>query len=64
MAESSSPTRVDTAEYWIETLGLWPHPGLETGHLNEVYRDNHVVIGTSGKERSAGTNIYFLHRPG
>ena len=53
----------NTAEYWIKTLKLWPHPGHETGYLNEVFRDDHKVVGTSGKERSAATNIYFLHRP-
>ena len=53
----------DTAQYWIDTLNLFPHPGLETGFLNEVFRDPHLVKGTAGKPRNAGTNIYFLHKP-
>ena len=52
------------AEYWIEKLKLWPHPGLETGFLDEVYRDSHQVTNTTGKDRNAATNIYFLHKPG
>ena len=54
----------DTAEYWIEKLHLTPHPGLETGYLNENFRDDHKVIAANGKERSGATNIYFLHKPG
>ena len=54
----------DTAEYWIEKLQLTPHPGLETGYLNENFRDDHKVIAANGKERSGATNIYFLHKPG
>ena len=54
----------DSAEYWIRTLGLWPHPGLETGYLNEVYRDDHRVVSANGHERNAATNIYFLHKVG
>ena len=61
----SSDNSKDTAEYWIRTLNLWPHPGLETGYLNEVFRDDFKVLGYTGKEeRNAGTNIYFLHKPG
>ena len=54
----------NTADYWIQTLGLYPHPGLETGYLNVVFEDPHKVVGTAGKERQAGSNIYFLHQPG
>ena len=54
----------NTAEYWIKTLKLTPHPGLETGYLNVVFEDPHKVNGTSGKKRQAGSNIYFLHKPG
>ena len=54
----------DTADYWIENLRLTPHPGLETGYLNENFRDEHKVIAANGKERSGATNIYFLHKPG
>jgi len=53
----------DTAEYWIEKLQLTAHPGLETGFLNENFRDEHKVIAANGKERSGATNIYFLHKP-
>ena len=52
----------NTAEYWINKLDLFPHPGLETGYLNEVFRDPHLVTGISGQDRNAGTNIYFLHK--
>ena len=54
----------DTAEYWIEKLRLTPHPGHESGFLNENFRDEHKVIAANGKERSGATNIYFLHKPG
>ena len=60
----SSSKEQDHADYWIKKLGLYPHPGLETGYLNEVYRDEHLVTGTSGKPRSSSTNIYFLHKKG
>eukprot|EP00095_Tigriopus_kingsejongensis_P000205 maker-scaffold41_size498431-snap-gene-3.27 protein:Tk00205 transcript:maker-scaffold41_size498431-snap-gene-3.27-mRNA-1 annotation:"hypothetical protein L798_01404" len=52
-----------TADYWIEKLGLIPHPGHETGYLNEVYRDTFQVLGSQGDKRSSATNIYFLHKP-
>ena len=60
---AKSPDK-DTAEYWIEKLKLYPHPGLETGYLNEVFRDEHKVLSTQGKERNVSTNIYFLHKAG
>jgi predicted cupin superfamily sugar epimerase len=52
------------SDYWIKKLDLVPHPGLETGFLREVYRDSHGVVGTAGANRSAATNIYFLHKKG
>lgn len=52
-----------TAEYWIQKLGLWPHPGYETGYLNEVFRDTFQVAGWTGDQRNSATNIYFLHKP-
>ncbi len=55
---------MDTAEYWIDKLKLTPHPGLETGYLNEVFRDNFKVNSTEGKPRDCSTNIYFLHKKG
>ncbi len=54
----------DTACYWIKTLGLFPHPGLETGFLTEVFRDEHQVQGPADDTRNAASNIYFLHRIG
>ena len=66
MTSTRSPQ--DTAQYWIDTLKLYPHPGLETGYLNVVFEDEHKVKGarTTGKEeeRNAASNIYFLHQPG
>lgn len=53
---------MDTADYWINKLDMFPHPGLETGYLVEVFRDPHKVLGTGGNQRNAGTNIYFLHK--
>lgn len=55
----------DTAEGWIRSLGLRPHPGLETGFLSqEIFVDPLVVRGVHGQDRNAASNVYFLHRPG
>ena len=52
------------ASYWIETLGLEPHP--EGGHFKEVYRSRLTVPGEAlpgyNGPRSLGTSIYFLLR--
>ena len=50
------------AVYWIERLGLEPHP--EGGHFKEIYRSHatvpgEVLPGYSGP-RNLGTSIYFL----
>ncbi len=56
----------DSADYWIRTLDLVPHPGLETGFLSRhPFADDHRVPSAGGGDsRSAATNIYFLHQPG
>ncbi len=52
-----------SAEYWIEKLGMTPHP--EGGYFKEVYRseeshkDEHLPDRFGG-DRSHGTSIYFL----
>ncbi len=50
------------AAYWIEKLGLEPHP--EGGHFKEVYRSaatvpGEALVGYDGP-RNLGTSIYFL----
>lgn len=56
---------MSTAEYWIEKLGLEPHP--EGGYFREVYRSEDTVgkIGLPDRfdgDRSAATLIYYLLR--
>ena len=50
------------AAYWIEHLGLEPHP--EGGYFKEVYRSSTRVPGGVlpgyGGARNLGTSIYFL----
>ena len=50
------------AAYWIERLGLEPHP--EGGHFKEIYRSHAKVPGEVlpgyGGTRNLGTSIYFL----
>jgi len=51
------------AEYWIEKLGLQPHP--EGGFFRETYRSHEVILKQALPERFAGdrvfsTCIYFL----
>ena len=50
------------AAYWIEHLGLEPHP--EGGYFKEVYRSSTRVPGGVlpgyGGTRNLGTSIYFL----
>ena len=55
-----------SAAYWIEKLGLEPHP--EGGHFKEVYRSpatvpGEVLPGYAGA-RNLGTSIYFLLQDG
>ncbi|MFZ6666328.1 cupin domain-containing protein [Peijinzhouia sedimentorum] len=52
-----------TAEYWIEHLGLQPHP--EGGYYKETYRSNEAIEADALPQRyeggrSFGTAIYFL----
>ena len=47
-----------TASEIIEQLDLEEHP--EGGYFRETYRGNEIVQGEDGKERTAGTGIYFL----
>jgi predicted cupin superfamily sugar epimerase len=51
------------AKYWIERLGLIPHP--EGGHYRQTYRaewtiDQAALPASFGGSRSASTAIYFL----
>lgn len=50
------------AAYWIEYLGLQPHP--EGGHFKEIYRSSVTVpgeaLGRYDGPRNLGTSIYFL----
>ena len=52
-----------TAQYYIQSLGLEPHP--EGGYFAETYRsseliDQEALPGRFGGARSFGTAIYFL----
>ena len=52
-----------TARYWIDKLGLIPHP--EGGHFRESYRatlaiDANALAPEFAGERAASTAIYFL----
>ncbi len=54
---------VNNALYWIENLGLEPHP--EGGFYKEVYRSQEIIKEKSLPERYKGdrnfsTSIYFL----
>jgi hypothetical protein len=56
-----------TAAYWIERLGLAPHP--EGGYFRESYRSTDVIGAESlparyGGARAVSTAIYFLLRAG
>lgn len=47
------------AAYWVEKLGLQPHP--EGGYYREVYRSgDEVSIAGSNERKSAITSIYYL----
>ncbi|VXD21500.1 cupin domain-containing protein [Marinoscillum sp. 108] len=47
------------AQYWIDKLGLEPHP--EGGYYKEVYRNpNTIQIMGGGGTRNLSTSIYFL----
>jgi predicted cupin superfamily sugar epimerase len=52
-----------TAEYWIEKLGLEPHP--EGGYFRQTYRSGVVIVREAlpagfGGARPVSTAIYFL----
>lgn len=53
---------VPDARYWIQTLGLQPHP--EGGHYRETYRSSQRLMGCCLNEhagpRVAATAIYYL----
>ncbi len=56
-----------TAEEIIAALGLQPHP-LEGGYFRETYRSDdlhpsHALPSRYGRDRSAGTAIYYLLTP-
>ncbi len=50
------------AKYWIEKLGLEPHP--EGGYFRQTYKSSlridHTALPTFPGERAASTAIYFL----
>jgi hypothetical protein len=53
----------DTADYWIDTLGLSPHP--EGGYFRETFRSPVLIAAEAlparfGGSRPASTAIYFL----
>jgi predicted cupin superfamily sugar epimerase len=46
-------------EYWVEQLGLLPHP--EGGFFKETYRSEQIIEPfKKGEMRSLSTGIYFL----
>ena len=52
-----------TKKYWIEKLGLLPHP--EGGYYKEVYRSDGIIAqnclpDTNNGQRNYATSIYFL----
>lgn len=54
---------VESADFWIERLGLADHP--EGGHYREIYRSFEYISGEALPERFTGTRafstcIYFL----
>lgn len=51
------------ADYWIDRLGLVPHP--EGGYYDETYESDDVVVGDGGREtdrdgRATASSIYYL----
>ena len=51
----------DTADYWIKTLNLQPHP--EGGYFREVYRSEEQITELPSRyegPRNFATSIYFL----
>ena len=55
------------AEYWVDKLGMQPHP--EGGYFCEVYRSHERVAESAlpqryGGSRSFSTSIYFLLKAG
>ncbi len=53
------------AKYWIDKLGLQPHP--EGGYYKETWRSELILpaeVLPQKAERSAGTSIYFLLETG
>ncbi|KPI82828.1 putative zinc finger protein family member [Leptomonas seymouri] len=62
-APSNAPVQSQrTAEFWIQHLGLVPHP--EGGYYREIVRSIHEVGNEAGSRRLAYTGIYFLLTPG
>lgn len=55
---------MNSAEFYIENLGLLPHP--EGGFYNEVYRDQSVYTPHNHftGERNYSTSIYYLLKQG
>ena len=58
---------MQNATYWIEKLGLIPHP--EGGYFRETYRAAESIAADAlparfGESRSFSTAIYFLLRRG
>ncbi len=48
-----------SADYWIEALGLTPHP--EGGHFRENYRSVETVdLKVPDRTRAVSTAIYYL----
>ncbi len=55
--------RIHSAEYWIQKLGLQPHP--EGGYYKEIYRSTEDIAAGNLPERYSGarsfaTSIYYL----
>ncbi|WP_078543300.1 cupin domain-containing protein [Litchfieldia alkalitelluris] len=55
---------IQNAQYYIEKLGLTPHP--EGGFFKSTYESTHLITNLAGvkegKERKLYTSIYFLLR--
>jgi uncharacterized protein len=57
--EAQKDMQQDTARYWINRLGLLPHP--EGGYYKEVFRSQGVVHRKGdAAEKSACTSIHYL----
>jgi len=59
LIENLDTVQTQTAAFWIEKLGLQPHP--EGGYYREVFRsDMQVVRAGSANIKQACTSIYYL----